>query len=350
MKRILIADDSPTARTLLRHLLESQPDFQVVGVAGDGIEAVRLACSLRPDVATMDLAMPNLDGFEATRRIMQTCPIPIVVVSSLVSPTERSEAIRAMQAGAVAALPRPPGPGTPGAERLARELVDTIRTLSRVKVIQRRILRRTPEPTRMIDPKQRVVPRNRVQIVVVGASTGGPHALAAILAALRPDFSIPILVVQHITPGFVPGLRDWLDNVCPLQVVVPADGQPIRQGFVYLAPDETQMGVSSLGRIALDAGNRSDLHRPSVGHLFRSAHTAFGPAVAAVLLTGMGHDGAEELVCMDRAGAPTVLQDRATSTVWGMPGEAARLGARSLRLPLDEIGTWLNALRLLQPA
>ncbi len=328
---------------LLRQIIESDPSFRVVGTAADGEEACRIARALKPDLITMDLQMPGMDGFRATQRIMETRPIPILVVSSLVTPDETAFALRAMRAGAVAALPRPPGPGHPEAAARAAGLLDTLRAISRGDVA--RCLR---SRGRKAAPRERPEVReggsSRPGVVVIGASTGGPHVLADILAAVHPGFSIPLLIVQHITRGFAAGLRDWLDSVSALDVVMGSRGAPVRSGHVYLAPDDAHMGISPSGTIVLARGSPGDLHLPSVSFLFRSARTALGARVGAILLTGMGKDGAEELARLRHAGAPTVIQDRSSSVVWGMPGEANRLGAASLVLSPPEIVAWLHGL------
>jgi two-component system chemotaxis response regulator CheB len=336
MIRVLIVDDSPTVRELLAHILGADPGLAVVGCAHDGSEAVRMAARLRPDVITMDLHMPTMDGYEATRRIMQTCPAPIVVVSGSENPAEVGASFRAIEAGALVLVRRPYGPGHPEHAESARALVRTVKTMSEVRVVRRWVsqvqAQRTPE---------RGAPR---RVVLVGASTGGPAVLRDILAELRPGFPLPIAIVQHMAPGFTAGLAEWLGAASGYRVRVCAAGQQLEPGCAYLAPDGSHLGVDADLCALLSHGAPEHGMRPSVSYLFRSLPTALRAGAVAVLLTGMGKDGAAELRRLREEGAVTIVQDRASSAVYGMPGEALRLDAAMLVLAPGEIGKTLQSI------
>lgn len=318
---VLVVEDSQVAREYLKYLLESQPDFRVVGAVGDGAEAVDFVQKRRPDVITMDIQMPRMDGFQATRKIMETNPVPIVIISASWDPQEVEKTFRAMEAGAVAVLEKPGGFGHPDSERTMQELVQTVRLMSEVKVV-RRWARKAPRVApELLDDAKRVQFSGEVQVVAIGASTGGPSAIQAILAGLPQDFPAPLLIVQHIARGFLQGMADWLAKTTPLPVHIAAAGIYALPGNVYLAPDDLFMGVDRGGRITLREDDLQSGLCPSASHLFRTVSTVFRDQAVGVLLTGMGKDGAEELRLMKERGATTIVQDRESSVVHGMGGD-----------------------------
>lgn len=337
--RVLIVDDSPSIRLLLTHMLQRDPRIEVIGVVDDGQAAVNFVevGTPRPDVVLMDIHMPRLDGFEATRQIMETHPLPIVICTATADPQELAVAFRSMEAGAVACVEKPIGPGDADFELRSENLRQTVRLMAEVKVVRRWAKPRAggrPLVAVSAAPEPRAaLPR----LVGIGASTGGPPVLQTILSALPRDFGSPILIVQHIARGFLPGMVEWLNQTTGLHVHIAAHGALPTPGHAYIAPDDFHLGVGTAGRLLLAREPPENGLRPSVSYLFRTLATNGGANAIGVLLTGMGKDGAVELKQMRDAGCFTIAQDRESSVVHGMPGEAIEIGAAVQILPADRI-------------
>lgn len=336
MIRVLVAEDSPTARRLLVEMLTSDPEISVVGEARSGTEAVQLAEQLRPDLITMDVQMPELDGLEATTRIMNRVPTPIIVVSSRASESDVELSLEATRAGALMVLPKPDGPLSPQFSEQRDQLIAMVKAMSGVKVV-RRWGASTPAPSLPAIGRRPLRSAERPCLVAIGASTGGPAAVRDLLSVLPASFSVPVLVVQHISRGFVTGLVNWLAANTRLQVRLAEANAIARPGSVYVAPDDRHLGVRDDYRIILSADPPVGLFRPSASYLFESAAGAFGGAMIAVILTGMGDDGVSGLRAVHATGGLVVAQDEATSIVYGMPREAMRAGLVSAVLPLGDI-------------
>lgn len=343
MIKVLVVEDSPVVREFLIHILNADPGIQVIGSVSNGEEAIEAVKHCRPDVITMDIHMPKMDGMEATRRIMETSPIPIVIVSGSTDPHENTKMFRAMEAGALAVLIRPMGIGDPDHEASVRELVQTVKLMSEVKVV-RRWPQKQPRPLLLSTPKGLAEKPTKVKVIAMGASTGGPPVLQTILAMLPRDFPLPVLIVQHIASGFVISFVEWLSQSSKLPVHIAVHGEHIAPGHVYVAPDEFQMKVERGGIIALTKDEPEHGLRPSVSYLFRSLAAGYAGEVAAVLLSGMGRDGAEELRLLKGNGAVTIAQDKDSSVVHGMPGEAIKLNAATYVLAPDKIAAVLIGL------
>lgn len=344
--KVLVAEDSTVLRMFLVHLLESDPQIRVVGAVGDGQAALDFVRKNKPDVVLMDIHMPRMDGFEATRRIMETQPVPIVICSATASAREVVIAFQAMEAGAIACIEKPLGVEHSGFEATAARLLETVKLMSEVKVV-RRTARARPAPMLSANPSAaapRQYPQAQIRVVGIGASTGGPPVLQTILAGLPKDFPVPILVVQHIARGFLPGMCEWLDQTTGLRVHVASHGATPLPGHVYLAPDDFHMGTGSGGEVLLTREEPENHLRPAVSFLFRTLAQTHGANAVGVLLTGMGKDGATELKLLRDKGATTIAQDRESSVVHGMPGAAIALAGATHVLAADKIADALIAL------
>jgi two-component system chemotaxis response regulator CheB len=329
--------------------LGSDPDIQVVGTAQDGEEAVRMVEIHKPDVVTMDIHMPKMDGFEATRKIMESNPVPIVIVSASWNPEEVDKTFRTMEAGAVAALEKPRGMGHPNSESSVKELVQTVKLMSEVKVVRRWSKYKSgkpavPETVKTAEVEEPVTIRLDAQLLAIGASTGGPMVLQTILANLPKDFPVPVVIVQHIALGFLAGLRDWLGRGSAMPVHIAEDKQQLNPGHVYLAPDGFQMGVDRYRKVALRKDVLNYTLCPSVSYMFRSVAESFGNKAVCVLLTGMGKDGSEEMKLIRDKGAVTIAQDQDSSVVHGMPGEAIKLDGATYVLSPEKIASKVTEL------
>jgi two-component system chemotaxis response regulator CheB len=344
MIKVLIVDDSASMRLFLEQILSADPGIEVVGTAQNGTEALAAVERLAPDVITMDIYMPRMNGLEATRRIMETRPTPIIILSGNLEPEEAMYSFRAMEAGALTALAKPRGFGHPDHEQEISSLVQKVKLMAEVKVVKRWPQQRkapaAPVPPVMSSAEAQAQP----QVVAIGASTGGPVVIQSILAGLSRAFPLPVLIVQHMAPGFIPGFAQWLALTSALPVHIARQSESLLPGHVYIAPDETHMLIKPAGQIALSAAPRENGLRPAVSALFRSVTDVYGKSVIGVLLTGMGWDGVQELLLMKQKGAITIAQDQASSVIYGMPGAAVSLGAATFVLPPDRIVTLLEQL------
>lgn len=335
MIKVLVVEDSAVVREFLVQILNADPQIQVSATANNGTEALAAVMRQKPDVITMDIHMPGMDGFEASRQIMETHPTPIVIVSGSEDAESTSTPFKALEAGALAVVARPKGIHHPNHALTTRELVQTVKLMSEVKVVRRWARAGRTGSTGTLKPSaldERSSKTAEVKLVAIGASTGGPLVLQTILAGLPKDFSIPVLIVQHMAAGFLPGFVDWLSLKSTRPVHLAARGDYPQPGHIYVAPDGFQMKVEMGGRISLTTENPENGLRPAVSALFRSVATVYGPNAVGILLTGMGRDGAEELKKMHDRGALTIAQDEASSVVHGMPGEAIKLGAATFVL------------------
>ena len=338
MIRVLVVDDSAVLRQQLRFILQSDPTLQIIGEAKNGEEAVTMARQLRPDVITMDIRMPKMDGLEAIRNIMAETPAPIVVVTAADVDAEMNIAAQAQKLGAVSVVHKPGSMTDPNYKAIANALIQKVKVMSQVKVVSRSRARDMPKSVEVMPPP-RPVPfgRSKTEIIAIGASTGGPAALYRVLGGLPGTCPVPVVIVQHISLGFVEGLASWLGGGCKLQVKVAKHGEKLMPGVVYIAPDGSHMVTDTFGRVRLKDAPPLNGHRPSVTALFQSVAEAYGPRAIGVILTGMGADGAPGMKAMKDAGAMTIAQDEQSCVVFGMPKEAIALGAVRHVVPLDKV-------------
>ncbi len=336
MIRVLIAEDSLTTRALLLEILSSDPEIEVVGQAKNGIEAVEMTQGLRPNLVTMDVHMPDMDGLKATKEIMITAPTPIVIITGSSGAAGVEGSMHALRAGALDVILKPPSPESATFDEAARKLIVTVKTMSLVKVVRHW----RPQPRRSPAPSHGPAGAGRA-IVAIGASTGGPVALQRLFGELPGDFPAPILVVQHIAPGFAGGLVSWLNTVCDLHVKLAEHGERLKPHTVYVAPDGRHLGVTRQGAAALSEAPPIGGFRPSATFLFESVARIFGPAAVCVILTGMGEDGLAGLRAVRQTGGRVLAQDERSSVIFGMPGAAIAAGLADHVLPIDAVANRL---------
>jgi two-component system, chemotaxis family, protein-glutamate methylesterase/glutaminase len=321
---VLLVDDSPSVRAVLRRFFSRTRDIRVVGEAGDGAQAVQAVIDLQPHVVVMDLQMPVLDGYQATERIMAVRPTPIVVLSSRANRNQMQTAFEAMRRGALEVLPKPED--TPSWQQLADSLPETVRTVAAARA--------APRAARAVRPAALAAGPVELRWVAIGASTGGPAAIRELLEEVPADPPVGFLIVQHIASGFELGFADWLNKEFPFDVRLARDGETLRRGAVRLAPGGSHLRLEAGGRLHLDFDTPPRRgHRPSVDETFLSCAASCPREVAAVLMTGMGADGVEGLLALRRAGGVTLVQDEASSVVFGMPRVALERGAADVALP-----------------
>jgi two-component system chemotaxis response regulator CheB len=342
MIRVLLVEDSVVQREILRRILGTE--FTIVAEARNGKEAVRLVEEHRPDVVLMDIHMPDMNGVEATREIMRRFPVPIVIASATLKKRDLDLGLEALNAGAVAVMTKPEGAVLLHLETMSVKLRAELAAAARLKM--KPVLGKTGQPDK---PRALARPasisHSSVEAIGICASTGGPPVLTEILSALPRPFSIPILLVQHITQGFEESFAAWLGQRTGQSVGMAASGQRLSAG-VWLAPTGKHLVLGSSRSITLLEQAPTDIHCPSGNPLFRSLAQHLGPKAAGFLLTGMGDDGASGLLELRQAGSVTVVQDEASSFIWGMPRQGKELQAASLELNPQEIAELMTVMNV----
>ncbi|MFD1109991.1 chemotaxis-specific protein-glutamate methyltransferase CheB [Pseudoroseomonas ludipueritiae] len=340
--RVMIVEDSAVVRRLLAHIVSGDPRLVLAAAVDSAEEALRELPRVKPDVISMDIRLPGMDGLEATRRIMAEQPTPIVVIADSVRDSTFGISMNALKAGALSVVEKPVGIETGGHEQIAETIRTQLYIMSQVPVIRQRgnlaARPRAPHP----EPSQR--PPQQPAVLAIAASTGGPPALAQVLGALPADYPVPVLLVQHMGAAFMEGFASWLDGLVPLKVGLAQEGELPQPGRVYVAPGDRHLLLSPQGTLRLSSEKPLASQRPSATLLFRSVAIAAGDRALGVLLTGMGEDGAVGLTEMRRAGGYTITEHESTAVVYGMPAAAVRLGGSSLSLPLPAIGPRLAQL------
>jgi two-component system chemotaxis response regulator CheB len=330
--RVLIVDDSAFVRKALSRMLGSADDIEVVGTAVDGQDGVEKVLELRPDVVTLDVKMPRLDGLEALRRIMAECPTAVLLLSSLTG-EGADVTLRGLDLGALDFVDKSSVEGHMNLLALADELIEKVRGLAKAQ-------RRVPVPAPSTQLPLPEFARERADLVVIGTSTGGPAALQTVIPALPADLRVPVLVVQHMPIGFTRSLAERLDQRSDLMVREARDGEPLAAGRVLIAPAGRHLKIHRVqgeARVLLDYEPLDALHRPSVDVLMQSAARTYGAAVLGVVLTGMGADGMEGLRSIRAAGGRTLAESEDTCVIYGMPKAAIEAGVVHRVAALDRI-------------
>ena len=348
--RVLLVEDSATELYLLRKLFELAPDLQIVGEARNGQEALELLEKVRPDLVCTDYHMPVMDGMEFILRARKISTCPIMVLSVAVQAHQKDNIFRLLAAGALTVLAKPAGTAAGITRDEGHQLFETIRALARsAKQSGPRAPGETPSAASGI---ARIAPAvsstpdlSGAALVAIGASTGGPQILAKIFAQLPAALPVPVVCVQHISAGFLPGLVNWLQHECKLAVEIAEHKGIAQPGRIYFAPDGMDLTMGAGARFILEAGNATRAHCPGIDPLFASVAREYGVKGVGILLSGMGRDGASGLKAMRDAGATTIAQNEATSVIFGMPGAAIALGAARHILSTDEIALAMSAMK-----
>lgn len=328
--RVLVVDDSATVRAVLKRMLSRSRGLEVIGEARDGREAVEAASRLRPDAVIMDIEMPEVDGFSATRRIMEESPTAVIVLSSRVKQDEMRTAFEAIRCGAVGVLPKPETPAE--WETMETILADTVRAIAD----------RTEAEAVFPEAVRGTGPDTSLRYLGVGASTGGPASLRELLAGLGPHFELGVAVVQHISQGFEIGMADWLARELGIDIRVACQGEVLSPGAVRIAPYGGHLKIDGEGRLEIDRSTPAQRgHRPSADELLLSLARHWPTSSAGVLLSGMGDDGARGLARLREAGGFTAVQDEASCAVFGMPRAALELEAAEAVMAPGELGRLL---------
>ncbi len=347
--RVMLVEDSRPVREMLEYIISSDPRLEVVASFPNAEDALKKLLQVAPDVISMDIRLPGMNGFEATQRIMAEKPTPIVVVSASVESEELNISMNALRAGALSVIEKPLSTNHRDYAEMAGRLCTQLVIMSQVRVIRQRVRRNLglqPPPigrNAVGTTPNALVTCGTFQMIGIVASTGGPNALVKVLAGLGGKVSVPILLVQHITPSFLKGFVKWLNDVSPMPVVEAVDGLIPQPGTAYVAPAEQHL-VIERGCLRLDNGAPVCVQRPSGTVLFRSMAQSLGSKCLGVLLTGMGEDGAAGLRAIREAGGYTIAEDETTAVVYGMPGAAVSMGAVCESLPLEDIAPRVSEL------
>lgn len=346
---VLVVDDSPFARKAIRRMLSGDPSITVVGEAGDGERALALAEALRPDVVTLDLEMPGMDGLSTLAHLRAARAVPVIVLSGA---TERSAGVtmQALENGAFEVVAKPAG----GPLAIHEVAVDLIAKIHAAAGFQPAAAHRPPHPCpgeeRRASPVAAAVPPSGVGLIVIGISTGGPSALQQLLPALPADLPVPVVVLQHMPPGYTRTLAERLNRLSPLMVLEAVGGDVLTPGRVLIAPSGRQLGFRGREVVVTETCPIPSYYRPSIDWALMQAAEAWGRGVLAVVMTGMGSDGAAGVRAVKAAGGAAWAQDEATSAIYGMPRAALETGLVDLMLPLGAIAPALTAAAAAAPA
>lgn len=332
--KVLVVDDSPVIQEMISRILNKAPDIEVIGLAANGKEAITQTKALKPNIITMDIRMPIMDGYRATARIMAYYPTPILIVAASLDELGLDAVFRALSVGALDVIEKPAlKEGWSDMGGFTQELITKVKLLSKVKVISHPLGRIQQER----EPQSAPTGRD-FSIVAIASSTGGPGALSKILSKLREDFSAGIVIAQHLSEGFIEGLANWLDREARIKVKEAEDGETVKPGVALISPTSHHMKIEPGGRIKLIDSSEMLGIKPSGDILLSSVAGTYGPKAIGIILTGMGSDGAQGLKEIQEKGGLTIAQDELSCVVFGMPKVAIEIGAAERVVPLDLIG------------
>ncbi len=339
--RVLVVDDSAFMRKAISMMLGDDPEIEVVGTARDGIDAIEKVKLFHPDLMTLDVEMPRMDGITALKKIMKENPLPVLMVSSLTVEGARAT-IDALSAGAVDFIPKQLSYVSLDITKIKGELVAKVKaiTTNRLRTFSRPLTNRVSALNRLSQLKM-----SAAQIVTIGISTGGPFSLQKVVPSLPVDFPVPVAIVQHMPPQFTKSLADRLDSISRLEVCEAEDGMDLTRGKVYIAPGGLHMKFRRTGgipKVVVSKDPGDTLHRPSVDVMFSSANEVFEGRVLAAVMTGMGHDGLDGARLIKESGGKLIAQDEETSVVYGMPKSIVDAELADAVLPLDAIASALT--------
>ena len=325
--KVLLAEDSLLEQKLLSNYILSDERFELVGLARNGKEASKMATDLKPDVISMDIIMPGMDGIEATGEIMHNCPVPIVIVSTIYQNSDILNAIKELEAGAVTIIPKPFGIGHPKHQSSVKKYLNTLALMSEIKVVRRKKsngdLKKSVTQESQLDSRY----KTKYDIAIIGASAGGPEGIRTILGMLNKNINAPILIIQHIDPNFVDGFCSWLNSNSGIPVYICRDNEELQPGKAYLPPPGMHLKFKHKGIVSIIPNIMEMSSVPSIDVTLESAVETYGGRTVAVLLSGMGKDGAKGMMKLKGVGALTMAQDEESSLIYGLNGEAIKSGA-----------------------
>ncbi len=338
--RVMVVEDSLVVRQLLVHIIASDPRLVVAAAVSSAEEALQEIGRVQPDVVSMDIRLPGMDGLEATRRIMSEHPTPIVVIADSIEDSSLKISMNALRAGALTVVEKPVGLSSANYAGIASTICTQLYIMSQVPVVRRRSFAPWREKSTAAAPtRDQEWSPMLPSIMGIAASTGGPPALAKVLGGLPEDFPLPILLVQHMGAPFMEGFASWLNGLTPLKVRLAEDQEIPTAGHVYVAPGDRHLLLSPAGTLKVSGEPPRSNQRPSATMLFQSMARSVGRRGLGVILTGMGEDGAQGLVELRQAGGYGLAEDESTAVVYGMPAAASRMGGVNVSLPLDLIAS-----------
>lgn len=351
MIKVLVVDDSAFMRKAITSMLQEDPEIKVIGTARDGVEAIQMVQELKPDVVTMDVEMPRMDGITALKEIMQKCPVPVIMVSSLT--TEGAKVtLEALELGAIDFIPKNLAELSVNIVKIKGMLIDKIKTIGKRGLVKRKPLVKPAEPKIEVPkveiPKTRVTTERKVGIVSIGTSTGGPKALQEIIPKLPKDFPVPIVIAQHMPPNFTKPFAERLDQLSQLSVKEAEEGETVKPGIVYIAPGRGHMRLKRRGIetfVSISEDKEEFIYRPSVDALMLSVADCYPGRALGVILTGMGNDGAKGCKKIKETGGRVFAQSEETCVVYGMPRAVVDAGIADKVVSLEEMaGEIINAV------